>query len=283
MSGWDQQLIKTSRGTFEVFCKGEGTPLCVTHYYSEFNHSGDYFADSFTHNHKVYLVNLRDAGNSVKASLPYQLSMLETVFDLEAIREALELSKWNYAGHSIGGVLGVIYGIFFSGNLTAQVIVGAAARDYATFSPNCIYHPEHPQFHYMQELIKCLKRDELGEIEKIKLTKERTKLSLRQPERYHQLFAKKIHKKISATRLNFFNRELQTFDVTKKLCLSTVPKLFICGKYDVQCPLEYSVEMHEASPNSELVIFNHSNHYPFLEEAAKYKLEVDRFLQAVDL
>lgn len=76
MSGWDQQLIKTSRGTFEVFCKGEGTPLCVTHYYSEFNHSGDYFADSFTHNHKVYLVNLRDAGNSVKASLPYQLSML---------------------------------------------------------------------------------------------------------------------------------------------------------------------------------------------------------------
>jgi proline iminopeptidase len=93
MSNWNQMLIDTPRGTFEVFCKGEGEPICVTHHYSEFNETGDYFAESFTRTHQVYLVNLREAGNSAKAEEPYHLSMLETIFDLEGIREALGFEK----------------------------------------------------------------------------------------------------------------------------------------------------------------------------------------------
>jgi proline iminopeptidase len=67
MNCWNQRLVETSRGTFEVFSKGEGEPICVTHHYSEFNETGDYFAESFTKIHQVYLVNLREAGNSAKA------------------------------------------------------------------------------------------------------------------------------------------------------------------------------------------------------------------------
>lgn len=66
MNSWDRILLNTSRGTFEIFVKGEGEPLCVTHHYSEFNETGDYFAETFTNSHKVYLVNLREAGKSEK-------------------------------------------------------------------------------------------------------------------------------------------------------------------------------------------------------------------------
>lgn len=66
----------------------------------QFNETGDYFAETFTKTHKVYLVNLREAGNSAKAVEPYQLSMLETIFDLEAVREELGFEKWGFAGHS---------------------------------------------------------------------------------------------------------------------------------------------------------------------------------------
>lgn len=41
MNRWRENLISTSRGNFEVFVKGEGEPLCVTHHYSEFNETGD--------------------------------------------------------------------------------------------------------------------------------------------------------------------------------------------------------------------------------------------------
>ncbi|MBM7584488.1 hypothetical protein JOC86_001025 [Bacillus pakistanensis] len=50
----------------------------LTHY-SEFNETDDYFAEAFTKTHRVYLVSLKEMGNSEKAFRPYQLSMLETI------------------------------------------------------------------------------------------------------------------------------------------------------------------------------------------------------------
>ncbi|MBM7646199.1 hypothetical protein JOD45_002425 [Scopulibacillus daqui] len=43
MDKWKRKMVNTSRGTFEVFFKGRGRPICVTHHYSEFNSSGDHF------------------------------------------------------------------------------------------------------------------------------------------------------------------------------------------------------------------------------------------------
>jgi proline iminopeptidase len=279
MNKWSKTLVSTSRGDFEVFVKGEGEPLCVTHNYSEFNETGDYFAESFIKNHRVHLVNLRETGNSAKASEPYQLSMLETIFDLEAIRESLHYKQWAYAGHSTGGMLGIIYGIYFSNTLKSNVIVGAAAREYSTFSPECIYNPGHPQFARMQELIEALKQPDLSAENRIELSIERTKLSLYEPNSYFELFNLNITKKISATRLNYFSREIQLFDVTKKLKFITSPTLIMCGKHDVQCPLPYSLEMHELISASKLVVFDHSNHYPFLEEAELFSKELSTFLE----
>ncbi|OHX28472.1 proline iminopeptidase [Bacillus mycoides] len=279
MNRWRKNLISTSRGNFEVFVKGEGEPLCVTHHYSEFNETGDYFAETFTKTHRVYLVNLRETGDSEKALEPYQLSMLETIFDLEAIREALDLDQWGFAGHSTGGMLGLIYGIYFSSSLRYNIIVGAAAREYFTFSSECIYNSNHPQFTRMQDLNEALKRSGLSAEVRKDLSIERSKMSLFEPKRYSELFRLNITKKMSAARLNYFSRELQIYDVTKKLKLITSPTLIMCGKYDVQCPLPYSLEMKELIPNSKLIIFNESNHYPFLEESKLFNKEFDLFLE----
>ncbi|MGE7837567.1 alpha/beta fold hydrolase [Viridibacillus arvi] len=279
MNSWDRILLNTSRGTFEIFVKGEGEPLCVTHHYSEFNETGDYFAETFTNSHKVYLVNLREAGKSEKATEHFQLSMLESIFDLEEIRESLKFEKWGFAGHSTGGMLGIIYGIYFSNSLLFNVIVGSAAREYMTFSENCIYNSQHPQFERMQDLTIKLQRSDLSIENRKELTVERTKLSLFNSSRYQELFSLNIHKKISGTRMNYFNREVQVYDVTRKLVLISTPTIIMCGKYDVQCPIEYSLELNELIPNSKLIVFNRSNHYPFLEEANMFKNELNIFLK----
>ncbi|PEL13081.1 alpha/beta fold hydrolase [Bacillus sp. AFS017336] len=281
MEKWERKLLNTKRGVFEVFCKGEGEPLCVTHHYSEFNDSGDYFANSFTKLFKVYLINLRETGNSEKAHFPHELSMLETIFDLEEIRESLGYTSWSFAGHSTGGMLGIIYGIYFSNSLTTNMIVGAAARDYATFSKDCIYNKAHPKYSKMQELIEKLKGSDLSNEERVNLSIERTKLSLHKPERYNEYFNLPISKKMSSIRLNYFNREYQIYDVTKKISLISCPTLIICGKYDVQCPIEYSEEIAEGIKNSRFVLFNESNHYPFLEEKEKFLNEIKDFTKKV--
>jgi proline iminopeptidase len=66
-----------------------------------------------------------------------------------------------------------------------------------------------------------------------------------------------------------------------QLAKVTVPALIMCGRYDVQCPLWCSVEMHELISGSKLVIFEHSNHYPFLEEAQRFSEEIHSFLSAL--
>ncbi|MDZ5471478.1 alpha/beta fold hydrolase [Bacillus sp. 31A1R] len=281
MIHWETTLVKTTRGNFEVFTKGEGEPICVTHLYSEFNETGDYFASTFTKTNQVYLVNLRETGNSARAQEPFQLSMIETIFDLEAIREALGYSKWGFAGHSTGGMLGIIYGIYYSKSLLFNILVGSAAREYATFSRECIYNSEHPKFNRMQELIETLKQPNLAKEERDRLTMERTKLSLYNPSKYEEYFSLSIKKKMSAIRMNYFNRELVIFDVTRKLHLITSPTFIACGKHDVQCPLSYSLELHEGIQNSKLSMFETSNHYPFLEEKELFLEEWNDFLNSI--
>ncbi|MFC4559240.1 alpha/beta fold hydrolase [Virgibacillus kekensis] len=282
MGKWKRKMVNTLRGKFEVFVKGEGTPVCVTHHYSEFNETGDYFADMFCETNQVFLVNPREAGGSAGAAEPYQLSMLETVFDLEAVRKELGFPRWGIAGHSTGGMLGVIYGIYYSRSLTFNVIVGAAAREYMTFSEDCIYNEAHPDFERMQELNELLKRADLEDEERRQFKIERTKFSLTDPARYHDYFNKEINKGMSAIRMNFFSRELQVYDVTRKLGLSFAPTLIMCGRNDVQCPLTYSEEMSELIPNSRLVVFEHSNHYPFLEEEDLFRKAYVQFVCEID-
>ncbi|MGG1686423.1 alpha/beta fold hydrolase [Pseudalkalibacillus sp. NRS-1564] len=275
---WKQTLINTKRGTFEVFIKGNGPPLCVTHLYSQFNESGDYFADTFTTSHKVYLVNLKDAGHSDSVNAPYEYFMLETVFDLESVRSALGVKQWTFAGHSTGGMLGCVYGIHASRSLTAIIIVGAAAREYGSSSSACIYNSAHENYHIMQHYIEKLKDSRLGDDERERITRDRTKLSLYLPEKYQDYFSKRINKKMATNRMNFFAREIIQFDVTKQLNIISAPTLIACGKHDVQCPLLFSEEIADGIPNAQLAIFDQSNHYPFLEEKALFETKVHDFL-----
>ncbi|HDR8153056.1 alpha/beta fold hydrolase [Bacillus cereus] len=277
---WTQQIINTKRGTFELFTKGNGESLCITHHYSQFNETGDYFADVFTATHRVFLINLRDTGRSVTAQSENELSMIETIHDLEAIREALQLPTWHFAGHSTGGMLGLLYAITYPNSLQSLVLVGAAASNY-TETPFCIYHLEHPQFHYMQKLIENLKNPLLTSEERKELSTKRTKLSLYKPENYNSYFCKPIQKTMSASRMNAFTNEYLSFDLRKNLSSIQTKTLIICGRHDVQCPIQYSIDMHEGIRNSIFVTLEESNHYPFLEEAAQFTSTTQTFYKSL--
>lgn len=279
MSLWERKIIVTNRGDFEVFISGEGDPICITHHYTEFNDTGDALAQVMRENNRVILVNLREAGTSAKAIEPYQLSIIEAVFDLDEIRKELGYHCWTYAGHSTGGMIGILYGIHFSDSLDSLILVGSAAREYASSSADCIYNEGHPKFQRMQELIELLKLPSLSDKERKKLSKERMQLSLYNPAKYENYFVKSIIKRISAKRMNFFAREALTFGVTEQLSKITTKTLILCGRYDVQCPVIFSIEMSKLIPNASLHIFEQSNHYPFLEEELEFKRIVTAFLK----
>lgn len=282
MSAWETRLVETERGVFEVFEKGEGAPICATHLYSEFNETGDRFAAAFTPFGKVYLVNTRSTGRSEPAHEEHQLSMEETARDMEAIRKALGYERWHFAGHSTGGMLGLVYAIRHGASLDSLTVVGAAARRYND-TKACIYHKEHPRYRHMQDLIEQLKSPELSSGERKRLTVERTKLSLCNPDRHDEYFSGPVHKKMAGHRLHYMAlHEFQTYNLNEDLPSITVPTLILCGAKDVQCPPHHSEEMHSLIPQSELRLFAESNHYPFLEEPEKFHAVLEAFYRRIE-
>lgn len=72
--------------------------------------------------------------------------------------------------------------------------------------------------------------------------------------------------------------EWEAFNVIPRLGEIQVPALIMVGRYDFICPPSMSETMHQGIPDSELVIFEDSGHFPFVEEAdAFFKTVKDWF------
>ena len=67
-------------------------------------------------------------------------------------------------------------------------------------------------------------------------------------------------------------------DYNERLSEIKIPTLVIGTRHDVQFPLACSQELHRNIPNSQLAIFEHSGHYPFVEEPIEFWEAVSNFL-----
>lgn len=93
-----KEIIKTNRREFEIFVGGKGTtPICISHLYQEFLSGDEPFSKLIGQHYKVILVNLKNAGHTCKANSKKELTMEETVEDLESIREKLGYNTWAFA------------------------------------------------------------------------------------------------------------------------------------------------------------------------------------------
>ncbi|SEP71041.1 alpha/beta fold hydrolase [Piscibacillus halophilus] len=275
---WEQMFVNTDRGEFEIFVSGNGEPLCVTHLYSEFNERGNYFADMFLDAFRVYLVNLKEAGNSSKVVKKEELSMQETVRDLEAIREALGIKEWSFAGNSTGGMLGLVYGINHSHSLKRLLVGGATATyDYMNHEDS-IYCRLNPKNERLKEIFSILKSNETTQEKRKQVAREWTAMSLYDPSRFDEYFSKPSSGRVVQKRLDYYSfEELPDYDIRDQLSEISTSTFVFCGKHDSQCPLIFSQEIQQLVPNSILYVFDKSSHFPFLEEKEEFTKMVDHF------
>ncbi|MFY3793294.1 alpha/beta fold hydrolase [Ureibacillus sp. MALMAid1270] len=264
---WIQRFVETKRGKFELFEKGDGEPLVITHLYSEFDIRGNAFASSFTELYHVYLINLRGAGNSVGAQNESEYSMDETVLDLEAIREALGIDKWAFGGHSTGGMLALKYAVLKESSLTKIIVSGAAASIRYNTDPNSIYNNQNPNFNRIREIMNAFNDPDLPVEERKKLSREWTLMSFYKEENLAKAYEKPSSAKTVGERLDYFRKvDCQSYDVTEQIKQVTIPAFVCSGLHDAQCPYRFGVEIADLIPNATLTTFEQSNHYPFWEE-----------------
>lgn len=268
---WERKNINTSRGSFEYFRFGKGEPLCITHQYIEFNEKGYTFAERFTQNYCVYLVNLKSCGNSDSVLFEEALSIKNSVLDLEAIRIALGLEKWGFAGHSTGGMIGLEYGINYSSSLTKIIIGGTCHSSDYLHHPESIYSNKNPYNKTLMSIIEQLSIPDLPLEERQRLNKEWGLISFHKKNMFDQLMKGVYLGKTNIRRLNYFRKvDINHFNVKEHLEKILVPTFIYAGKFDSQCPAIFCNEIASKIKFSYLKIFTFSDHNPFIEEAQEF-------------
>ena len=77
-----------------------------------------------------------------------------------------------------------------------------------------------------------------------------------------------------------WHRIAKKLDYGAELHRVAVPTLVLCGRHDPQFPPTASLELADEIPGAELVWFERSGHYPFLEEPGPFWAAVQSFLSA---
>jgi proline iminopeptidase len=269
---WEQNFIETSRGRFEYFVRGEGEPLAITHFYMSFDERGNLFAEPFTEHYKVYLINVRGAGNSADIEADEQFSFNEIVKDLEAIREALMLGKWAFAGHSTGGMLALQYAVDTPASLT-KIVAGCTAASKAYGShPNSIYCAKNKHFNRIVEIMELLNNPDTIREERQKLDYEWALMSYHSEEKLKLALTRANSGRTVGRNLDYFRKvQVNSFDIRERLKSIHIPTYIFAGRHDAQCPVEFGIEIAELTPTAKLTIFEQSNHNPFIEEEEAFK------------
>jgi pimeloyl-ACP methyl ester carboxylesterase len=74
------------------------------------------------------------------------------------------------------------------------------------------------------------------------------------------------------TRLSFADRLVEV----------RAPTLILAGRHDPEAPLSCSQEFLQGIPDTRLVLFEQSGHFPFIEEASLFAQTVEAFLNEQD-
>jgi proline iminopeptidase len=99
------------------------------------------------------------------------------------------------------------------------------------------------------------------------------------PERTERLFSSTVWSPTACAR----SRELMTdCNVVSRLEEIEVPTLILAGRHDFFCPPSQADRMHRGIRGSEMVVFEQSGHYPFVEEAERFRNVVRRWLGRED-
>jgi len=234
---------------------GTGEPLLVLHGGPGFDHQilMPYIGKLGLY-HKVIQYDQRGSGLSKGPVDATSINIHNFVEDIEIIRKRLNIDKLNLVGVSWGGILAMFYSIKYPENLNSLILFSTAASSELLYkmypAMNKNRTPED------DELIKSISKSEGFQRKDPEIL-----------EKFYRTFCK----------AQFVDQSLASkINMTVINC----PTLIMHGKKD-PLPLEAAEKIHSMIPNSELIIFNNSGHWIFIEEEDKFYKTVNEFLAKV--
>jgi proline-specific peptidase len=267
---------------------GEGEPLLLLNGGPGFPH--DYLQElrALSPYARLIFYDQRGTGKSDKADV-FTYTVERNVEDLENLRRTLNLERVQILGHSWGGMLAQAYILKYPEHVTKLILAdtfSSSADIDATLSRMLTACPPEAR-----TIIEKYERDGLytyGDTYPteyqlaLAIAYEPVNMSPPLPEYLQNSFAKlayDVYKTMWGSESEFrITGTLQGFDVYSRLVEIGVPTLVIVGASDMPT-VEMAERTTRAIPDARLEVFEHSRHFPFLEEPEKFFRVVSDFLR----
>lgn len=252
----------------------------------------DYFGslEAFaTSGRRVVLYDQLGWGNSSHPHDPSLWTIDLFVEELDAIRHALGLERVHILGHSWGGMLAMAYALTQPKGLASLILADttASASQWAIEAVRLVGELplETQQTIQAHEAAGTTDSPEYQDAMKVFSRRHAGGHIDPKPEWVKQAF-KKIE--TNEPYLTMWGPSefcvtgtLKDWDVTERLGEICTPTLVLCGHYDEATPA-LAETIHRGIHGSEMVIFEHSAHFPHIEETERFLEVLTQFMNHVE-
>ena len=222
-------------------------------------------------------------GNSTRPGDPGTWSVDLFLRELTGVRRELGLDRIHLLGHSWGGLLAMEHALGGSQGLASLVLLGAVVSGPMVFECRQRFYEKLPPDarEAIHEHEAAGPFDDPGYSEAMDLFYRRYACRLDPWPGWLNRALSKMDAEANAAMWGPPGSPEPgphaTWDLRPRLGGIGVPTLVVAGRYDGMTAGQ-EAEIHAGIPNSELVVFEESSHYPFAEEGGRFFAALDDFL-----
>jgi proline iminopeptidase len=267
--------------------EGEGEPLVLIAGGPGASHDYLHALEPLARDTRLIYFDAFGCGKSARASAPGEYGFEQQVADLEALRLALGVSRWNVLGHSYGGAVAQCYALRHPGGIGKLILANtyhSAEMLQAGFeSLNRAIRDQHPE---MWSRIRAVRargilssalEHQLAYAPPLELAyfydgsnAAKTWVDIN-PDVFYAIMGVDGDFSVGGGH--------EQIDFRGRLAELKMPTLIVAGRYDRIVLPRHSLGFQRAAPAAELVMFERSGHLPFLEEPERWFALLRRFLK----
>jgi proline iminopeptidase len=232
--------------------------------------------DKLAKNFTLIRIDPRGTGMSGDVQEKSEYGIPTLLSDIEQLRIHLGITQWNVMGQSAGGWTALEYALAYQSRVKNLIIVCSAPT--GKFHKGTFRDPAHPlnsEFNRISNEVRSLPA-----AERVKaFNRAIYQLDVQSAEAKTLIADIFAHAEFNAQRNQYFAmNELTRYNVTEQLSAIAVPSLIIGGKHDAHVSPSWSEMMAKNIPNAQLVMMQHSGHFPWLDEPKLFFETVTQFL-----
>jgi pimeloyl-ACP methyl ester carboxylesterase len=258
--------IKVNGITLHYIDKGKGKILLFLHSWMSNSEIYENQINELSKKYRVISVDLRGHGKSTKVKA-YNADVFSK--DLHIFIKKLGLKNITLIGSSLGGNIAAHYAINYRDGIDSLILVNASAKYISDRGYDTGHSSKLVRTMFLHLLIygykKLIRRSINNLFAENTSHKERNRVF-------------QIASAIPFTLALRIGVGMIFFDIREDLKKIKVPTLVLYGIEDKLCNFYSAKFFTDNIPNSKLVVFEKSGHFPFIEEKEKFNSEIRKFV-----